>query len=648
MRYKMKIKHMSIFNLLRTAALIVLCISVSLFAQENTRGTQKLTSDINEFKTVRAVIVGVSKYKEIESLKYAHTDAISFYDFLRSASGGYVDSDNIILLTDTNATAAQIYRALNWIRDESDSGDLAIFFFAGHGDVETVNILPKGYLLAYNSPKTTYPAGGTINIGELQNYLVTIVGEKRSHVILISDACRSGKLAGGLQGVKQTTAALQENWGNIVKILSSQPSELSYESTKWGNGAGVFTYYLLRGLMGMADLDTNKQVTLMELEFYLKKNISRETNESQNPIIRGNVKTILADVDSLALATVLINEGQSKPISELLSMRGDEAKSSSLDTVTLKLIKQFRFSLKNGSLVDSKYGDESAWAIYNMLKDREDLKADVTLMKTDLIASLQDQSQIVINSFLEGTDRADTRDLNTAYQELRYAISMIDEEDMLYNSIRARLLFLKSRLYSDNEIDKRINKLHECLALEPDASYAYCELGQAYYISQRYDEAKVSLRKAIDLSPRWAYPWLNLGYTYNALNQFDSTIVCYKKSAELKDYAKPYYYLGIVYSDIGELDKAIENYNKVIEIDPEYGDVYYNLGILYYNLKDYENAIKFCTKYIEYYPTNHYGYQVRGVAYLCKGDNENALKDLNKLIEINSAEFTSLIEKYRK
>ena len=98
------------------------------------------------------MIVGISEYKNVQSLEYSDKDARNFYYFLRSPAGGSVDSSNIVLLTNQKATGAQIISALNWLVDKSNKGDLDIFYFSGHGDVETKTSRKNGFLLAYDSP----------------------------------------------------------------------------------------------------------------------------------------------------------------------------------------------------------------------------------------------------------------------------------------------------------------------------------------------------------------------------------------------------------------------------------------------------------------------------------------------------------------
>lgn len=80
--------------------------------------------------------------------------------------------------------------------------------------------------------------------------------KKKTKIIIIADACHSGKLAGfSINGAQITNSNLARQIANEVKILSCQPNEYSLEGNQWGGGRGVFSYHLVNGLYGMADQD---------------------------------------------------------------------------------------------------------------------------------------------------------------------------------------------------------------------------------------------------------------------------------------------------------------------------------------------------------------------------------------------------------
>lgn len=241
--------------------------------------------------TTRAVAIGISDYQDeqIPDLRYAHKDAESFVAYLQSDKGGRLEDQYIRLLINEQAKAGDIIAQFDWLIAESKAGDKAIIYFSGHGDVERVTKFQRGYLLAYDSPPAAYMAGGTLSVQNLQD-IITSLSEIGVQVIFISDACRSGKLAGSdTGGAQATTAALTKQFANEIKILSCQPNEFSLEGAQWGGGRGCFSYHLVDGLYGLADLDNDRAVIVLELERYLEDRVPRETApQSQIPMSTGN------------------------------------------------------------------------------------------------------------------------------------------------------------------------------------------------------------------------------------------------------------------------------------------------------------------------------------------------------------------------
>ena len=59
---------------------------------------------------------------------------------------------------------------------------------------------------------------------------------------------------------------------------------------------GIFSYYLMKGLEGKADINKDKQITNGELLAYMDKNVSQKASElgrQQNPSLAGDPDQIL-------------------------------------------------------------------------------------------------------------------------------------------------------------------------------------------------------------------------------------------------------------------------------------------------------------------------------------------------------------------
>jgi uncharacterized caspase-like protein len=198
----------------------------------------------------RAVVIGISDYADdrITDLKYAHRDAEAFAAWLQSPAGGSLPNDQMTLLTNGQATLGKMVAAFDWLIAKSKPGDRALIYFSGHGDVEKLTRYNRGYLLGHDAPGTAYMAGGALNLRDLQDIISTL-SDAGVQVVMISDACRAGKLAGSeTGGTQQTAAELARLYANEVKILSCQPDEYSLESEQWGGGRGCFSFHLTDGL----------------------------------------------------------------------------------------------------------------------------------------------------------------------------------------------------------------------------------------------------------------------------------------------------------------------------------------------------------------------------------------------------------------
>ena len=277
---------------------LTLCCIQPLFAQQLNK---------NHGRTY-AVVVGISNYQDedIPDLRFADKDALAFAGFLQSSAGGALDEDHLNVLINEKATAAQFATALDWLWEVAEENDRVIIYFSGHGDVERKSITQPGYLLCWDAPSRVYMAGGAFNVRDLNDVVSTISIQNKAKVVLITDACRAGKLSGsGIGGAQATASNLAKQYANEIKILSCQPDEYSIEGEQWGGGRGAFSYHLIEGLYGLADGNNDLSVNLMELRGYLEQKVSTEVApESQLPMTVGNGRERLVYVIPELLTTV--------------------------------------------------------------------------------------------------------------------------------------------------------------------------------------------------------------------------------------------------------------------------------------------------------------------------------------------------------
>ena len=131
-----------------------------------------------------------------------------------------------------------LYRqqAMDDIQEKCEAGDLVYFYFSGHGDIENKRIFKNGYLLSYNTPRFNY-INSAVRIEDLNNFANTLSVQKNAKVILITDACHSGRLAGSsLSATALVAEQLKTVMHQEVRLSSCLPEEVSFEDRRWGGG----------------------------------------------------------------------------------------------------------------------------------------------------------------------------------------------------------------------------------------------------------------------------------------------------------------------------------------------------------------------------------------------------------------------------
>jgi uncharacterized caspase-like protein len=236
-----------------------------------------------------AVVVGIAHYADtaggITSLQFADRDARDFRDFLLSPDGGSFPRDNVHLLINEDATAQNVRSALFTFLTKAQPQDEVVLYVAGHGAPDPND--PRNlYLLTYDT-KLDDMGGTAFPMWQLQDVFTRVLKAKR--VVTFADTCHSYGFSGERRGKKSNNLVNQyvakaANDSDRAVITASDISQLSYESDKWGGGHGVFTFFLLKGLHGEADLNKDGTVTAGELFSYIHDNVDKATEGNQSPM----------------------------------------------------------------------------------------------------------------------------------------------------------------------------------------------------------------------------------------------------------------------------------------------------------------------------------------------------------------------------
>ena len=259
---------------------------------------QKINSKRNNNKL--AVIIGIQKYDSIQNARYANNDGEFFSEYAKKAFG--IKDNNIKTLIDGEADYISSKKALlKWLKQKIIPGKTeVIIFYSGHGMAS----LDEGeiYLLASDSD------GEFIKDTALSRKEIfkRIDSYNAKSVTVFIDACYNGETgdsgtdelliasAKPLIGVKDTGDI--PNSFNLFS--SSQLNQASFSTEKeTGVKNGIFSYYLMKGLEGNADLNDDRKITNGEMQEYLTIEIPKIAlslhNREQDPFFKGDKDLIL-------------------------------------------------------------------------------------------------------------------------------------------------------------------------------------------------------------------------------------------------------------------------------------------------------------------------------------------------------------------
>jgi hypothetical protein len=217
--------------------------------------------------------VGVSDYDQPDlKLQHAAKDAEDFVSTIMKCNlSPYGEVKSPVLITDKGATDKDIKKGLSNMVSNVDQNDVVLLFFSGHGSKES----GETYFLSSNAESDDLFATA-VNFDVIKTAAKRLK-DKKCKIILFMDACH----AGALYGQKSTTENFALSDPGIIGFYSSTETQKSNESEEWENG--IFTQALIAGLQGKA-VDSQGNITIDELERYIREHVRKATNGKQMPI----------------------------------------------------------------------------------------------------------------------------------------------------------------------------------------------------------------------------------------------------------------------------------------------------------------------------------------------------------------------------
>jgi peptidoglycan/xylan/chitin deacetylase (PgdA/CDA1 family)/uncharacterized caspase-like protein len=428
-----------------------------------------------------AVIVGVNDYQSWPKLRYAVNDANGVEDTLVNKFG--FQHDHIRKLINGDATRQRIMQVLG---DEFTDGnkvkreDRVFFFFAGHGATRTfADGRQIGFLIPVDADRDNYYSTA-ISMTQLRDASDLIAAK---HIYFVMDSCYSGlALSRGVGSVfARDHTYLEEVTRRVARQILTAGGADQEVADDGPGGHSVFTWALLQGLDGKADLDGNGVITASELGAYISPIVA--SFSKQTPVV-GN----------------LVGSEGGEFLFELQPQALSSA-TADVDKRSVKLNEEL-------SILQKEIASKQA----ELLKLQQSVEAE-----TVKLSQVRGAAAPAVTRGVPKPKSAQAYDLDRQAREL----------------------------YREKKYDQAVEKSKQALDLKPGDPVLLNNLGFLYYSMGRYDDALTYLERTLQADPKRkeahgniAELYLRLGRKQEAKEHYQRYLELYPNSPKAEEFRK--------------------------------------------------------------------------------------------------------------
>ena len=456
------------------------------FAPPNTRGGQTEVATappaVQPYHESWAAIIGIDDYVNWQKLQYAAHDALGVKDLLIQKYN--FKPDHIFTLMNGEATRQNILSLLgdklgnpNMVQHE----DRVLVFYAGHGATRKLaSGRELGYIIPVDADLTNYE-GSAISMTNFQDISEAIPAK---HVLFVMDSCYSGLALTRGGGMAPSQNYLNEISRREAREMFTAGGADQQVADNGPNGHSVFTWTLLQGLDGRADLNGDGVITATELAAYVAPAVSALSHQTPAfgnlPGTEGGdfIFDLKHETEFLTGDSSQLGDDAIKVNAELEKLRGQMREEERKNEELRKKLETAEAQLKQGAqpgaaaLSTGSAAGSTPGAVTAPVKP------------PDPAAAANDEGMRL-------------------YKEKRYAeaaakfneASSLQPASALFTN-NAGFAFYRMGLY-----DEAVKWFLQTIALDPKRAVAYLNLGDVYVNLQKKTEAKDAYEKFLALSP---------------------------------------------------------------------------------------------------------------------------------------------------
>jgi peptidoglycan/xylan/chitin deacetylase (PgdA/CDA1 family)/uncharacterized caspase-like protein len=434
------------------------------FAEDLTQITEEVPTSVPEqappiYRDSWAVVVGIDNYVKWPKLHYAVNDANGMKEILIRKYG--FKPDHVFTLLNEEATREKILSVLGDTLSNTrtiQKEDRVFVFFAGHGATRK---LPSGrdlgYIIPYDADLENFQ-GQAISMTNFQDISEGIPAK---HVLFVMDSCYSGL---ALTRGQVNSNYIREISKRMARQMLTAGGASEQVDDNGPNGHSIFTWTVLQGLEGRADLNSDGYISGGELASFVAPSVSGVSRQTP------------------AFGNLPGNEGgefmfELHPEMELLSDL-----STQLDREAIQLNAELERVRKE---IDAKS------------KRNQQLREQIAAAQaqTKPVAKAKDTVGNHLN--LGGTYFREKK-YQQALDEYLIAAKMDPNNVAAANNI--------GYVYHKMErLDDAVKWLEKTLTMDPRRAVAYANLGDVYFQMNRLDDARRIYGRFLELNPNATY-----------------------------------------------------------------------------------------------------------------------------------------------
>lgn len=199
-----------------------------------------------------AVVIGIDEYEYMGELSGATRDALAMKNALEA------QDFEVLALLNEDANRQRIWEELTHkIAPRLNPEDRVLVYFAGHGVSKTGGANTRGYLVPADANPDKHWELISMQI-MVEEIFDTLPAEQ---ILYLADACHAGLAHESRSGGTDRVRVVMTAGTDGQQVLDNH------------NGHGLYTYYLLKGIEGAADINDDGLVKSSELHAFVKGNV---------------------------------------------------------------------------------------------------------------------------------------------------------------------------------------------------------------------------------------------------------------------------------------------------------------------------------------------------------------------------------------